>query len=142
MSDIADAARKIPGVAATEGAITGALATEEDLPIKDYDKQTAQDIAGKLKNFSQHDFSQHDLRKIDAYERKHENRATITDKIAKLTGEEPWSGYDELSAEAVAKAVGEGNEESARKVRSYERERKDRSSVIEAADRRINAKKP
>ena len=135
MSDIADAARKIPGVAATEGAIKGVLATEEDLPIKDYDKQTAQDIAGRLKNFSQHD-----LRKIDAYERKNENRATITDKIAKLTGEEPWSGYDELSAEAVAKAVGEGDEESARKVRSYERERKDRSSVIEAADRRIDAK--
>ncbi|MGZ6617607.1 MAG: hypothetical protein ACXVFQ_24680 [Solirubrobacteraceae bacterium] len=50
MSDIADAARKIPGVSATEGAIKGVLATKEDLPIKDYDKQTAQDIAGQLKN--------------------------------------------------------------------------------------------
>lgn len=135
MNDIADAARKIPGVAAAEGAVKGVLATEEDLPIKDYDKQTAQDIAGQLKNFSQHD-----LRKIDAYERKNENRATITDKIAKLTGEEPWSGYDELSAEAVAKAVGEGDEETARKVRSYERDRKDRSTVLDAADRRIAAK--
>jgi hypothetical protein len=134
MSRVADTARKIPGVAAAEGAITGALATEEDLPIKDYDKHSAEDIAGKLKGFSQRE-----LRKIDAYERKNDNRATITDKIAKLTGDEPWSGYDELSAEAVAKAVGEGNEESAKKVRSYERDHKDRSSVIEAADRRINA---
>jgi hypothetical protein len=40
MTGIADAARKIPGVAATEGAIESALATEEDLPIKDYDKQS------------------------------------------------------------------------------------------------------
>ncbi len=135
MSDIADAARKVPGVAAAEGAIKGVLANEEDLPIKDYDKQTAQDIADQLKNLSQHD-----LRKVDTYERKNENRATITDKIAKLTGEEPWSGYDELSAEAVAKAVGEGDEETARKVRSYERDRKDRSTVIDAADRRIAAK--
>ncbi|MGB0095803.1 MAG: hypothetical protein WBP81_25100 [Solirubrobacteraceae bacterium] len=111
------------------------MANEEDLPIKDYDKQTAQDIADQLKNLSQHD-----LRKVDTYERKNENRATITDKIAKLTGEEPWSGYDELSAEAVAKAVGEGDEETARKVRSYERDRKDRSTVIDAADRRIAAK--
>jgi hypothetical protein len=115
--------------------IKGALATEEDLPIKDYDKQTAQDIANHLKNLSQHD-----LRKIDTYERKNENRTTITDKIAKLTEEEPWSGYDELSAEAVTKAVREGDEETARKVRSYERDRRDRSTVIDAADQRIVAK--
>ncbi|HSO98796.1 MAG TPA: hypothetical protein VLP43_07575, partial [Solirubrobacteraceae bacterium] len=111
MTGIADAARKVPGVAAAEGAVTGALATEEDLPIKDYDKATAEDIAGKLNGFSQRE-----LRKIDAYERKNQNRATITDKIAKLTGDEPWSGYDELSADAVAKAIGEGDAESAKKV--------------------------
>lgn len=135
MSGIADAARKIPGVAAAEGAVTGALATEHDLPIKDYDKQTAEDIASKLNGFSQRD-----LRTIDAYERKNQNRATITDKIAKLTGDEPWSGYDELSAEAVAKAVGEGDEQSAKKVRAYERDHKNRTGVIEAADRRIDRK--
>jgi SpoVK/Ycf46/Vps4 family AAA+-type ATPase len=135
MSGIADAARKIPGVAAAEGAVTGALATEHDLPVKDYEKQTAEDIAGKLNGFSQRD-----LRTIDAYERKNQNRATITDKIAKLTGDEPWSGYDELSAEAVAKAVGEGDEQSAKKVRAYERDHKDRTGVIEAADRRIDRK--
>ena len=37
---ISDSARKIPGVAAAEGAITGALATEQDLPIAGFDKQT------------------------------------------------------------------------------------------------------
>jgi len=135
MSGIADAARKIPGVAAAEGAITGALATEQDLPIHGYGKQSAEGIAGKLKGFSQRE-----LRTIDAYERKHENRATITDKIAKLAGDEPWSGYDELSAEAVAKAVGEGDEEGARNVRTYERDHKDRTGVIEAAGRRIDAR--
>jgi SpoVK/Ycf46/Vps4 family AAA+-type ATPase len=135
MSGIADAARKVPGVAAAEGAVTGALATEEDLPIKDYNKQSAEDIASKLKGFTQRE-----LRTIDAYERKNANRATITDKVAKLTGDEPWSGYDEASAEAVAKAVAEGDTESAKKVRAYERDHKDRSGVIEAADRRVDAK--
>ena len=134
MSGIADAARKIPGVAAAEGAVTGALATEQDLPIQDYDKQTAENIARKLKGFSQRE-----LRTIDASERKHENRATITDKIAKLTGEEPWSGYDELSAEAIAKAVKDGDQDRAKLVRSYERDHKDRAGVVEAAGRRINA---
>ena len=87
---IADKARKIPGVAAAEGALTGAVATEQDLPIADYGKLTANEIASKLKGLSQRD-----LRTIDAYERKHADRATITDRIAKLSGEEPWSGYDE-----------------------------------------------
>ena len=63
---------------------------------------------------------------IDAYERKRENRATITDRIAKLTGDEPWSGYDEQSAEAVVKAVDATDNGTARKVRSYERDHKDR----------------
>ena len=39
-----------------------------------------------------------------------------------------------------AKAVSEGDEDSAKKVRTYERDHKDRSSVIEATDRRIDAK--
>ena len=134
MSGIANAARKIPGVAAVEGAVTGVLATEQDLPIKHYDKQSAEEIAGKLKGFSQRD-----LRTIDAYERKHDNRATITDKVAKLTGDEPWSGYDELSVEAITKAVHDGDEEHAKQVRAYERDHKGRSGVLEAAGRRIDS---
>jgi hypothetical protein len=129
---ISDSARKIPGVAAAEGAITGALATEEDLPIADYDKQTADDIAGRLKGFTQRE-----LRMIDAYERKHENRATITDRIAKLTGEEPWSGYDELSVEAVGRELYTRDTDTAERVRRYERDHKNRAGVVDAADQRI-----
>ena len=122
---LADKARKIPGVAAAEGALTGAVASEHDLPIADYDKQPAEDIAGKLKGFSQRE-----LRMIGAYEAKRENRATIMDKIAKLTGDEPWSGYDEQSVEAITKALSDADAETAREVRSYERDHKDRSGVI------------
>lgn len=129
---IADSARKLPGVAKAEGAITGALVDEKDLPIADYDKQTAADIAGRLNGLSQRE-----LRMIDAYERKHENRETITDKIAKLAGEEPWSGYDEQDVDEVAKALGQADADTAREVRTYERDHKDRAGVIEAADRRI-----
>jgi uncharacterized protein (UPF0335 family) len=129
---IADKVRKIPGVAAIEGAVTGALANEGDLPIKDYDKQTATDITARLKGLSQRE-----LRMIDAYERKRENRATITDKIAKLAGEEPWSGYDEQSVDAIAAAVRDADEGTAKAVRAYERDRKDRAGVLQAADQRI-----
>jgi uncharacterized protein (UPF0335 family) len=129
---IADKARKIPGVAAVEGAITGVLASEKDLPIKEYDAQTAADITAALKGFSQRE-----LRMIDAYERKHENRATITDKIAKLTGNEPWSGYDEQSVETITAALREADKDTAQSVRTYERERKARTGVLEVADQRV-----
>jgi hypothetical protein len=130
---IADKARKIPGVAAAEGAVTGAVATEQDLPIADYDKQSAQDIAAKLKGFSQRE-----LRMIGAYEAKRENRATITDRIAKLTGDEPWSGYDEQSVDAIASALADSDADTARTVRTYERDHKDRAGVLDAAGRRLN----
>ncbi len=127
---ISDKARKIPGVAAAEGALTGTVATEQDLPIAGYDKQTAQDIAAKLKGFSQRE-----LRMIGAYEAKHENRATITDKIAKLTGEEPWSGYDEQGVDAIKTVLAKADDNVALKVRSYEREHKNRAGIIDAVDR-------
>ena len=129
---ISDSARKIPGVAAAEGAITGALATEQDLPITDYDKQTAEDITSRLNGFSQRE-----LRMIDAYERKRENRATITDKITKLTGEEPWSGYDEQSVDAITTALNDTDALTAQEVKSYERDHKSRAGVIETAEKRI-----
>ena len=101
----ADRARK--GLAAVEGAIAGAGATEHDMPIKDYDDRTAEEIVRKLKGFSQHE-----LRVIAAYERKHKNRETITDKITKLTGHEPWAGYDEQNVEAVEKALRDATKEN------------------------------
>jgi hypothetical protein len=131
---IKDTTRKIPGVAAVEGAITGALAEEHDLPITDYDSQSASDIASKLKGFSQRE-----LRTIDAYERKHENRTTITDKIAKLSGDEPWSGYDEQSVDAIKKVISEIDVQQAKTVRDYERPRKDRTGVLQAALQRIDS---
>ena len=131
---ITNTARKIPGVAAVEGAVTGALATEQDLPIKDYDRQTAEDIAAKLNGFSQRE-----LRMIGAYEAKRQNRATITDRIAKLTGDEPWSGYDEQSVAEITTALANSAVDVARAVRSYERDHKDRAGVTDAAQKRIDA---
>jgi hypothetical protein len=132
MSTFADKARRLPGVAKVEGAVNGAIAGAEDLPIADYDKLPAADIASKLKGFSQRD-----LRMIDAYERKRQNRATITDRIESLSGDEPWSGYDESSVDGVTKALREADAATARAARTYEREHKDRSGVVEAADRRL-----
>ena len=64
-------ARKVPGVARAEGQIKGAVASEGDLAIARYDKLTAEEITGKLA-----ELSQIDLAKVDAYERKNQNRTT------------------------------------------------------------------
>ena len=47
------------------------------------------------------ELSQIDLAKIDVYERRDENRSTVLDRVATLRGDEPWPGYDELTAAEV-----------------------------------------
>jgi ferritin-like metal-binding protein YciE len=128
-------ARKVPGVAQVEGQIKGAVASEDDLAIAPYDDLTAEDITGKLS-----DLSQIDLAKIDSYERKNQNRATVLSRITSLRGNEPWAGYDELTATEVQSVLSEGDDERAKEVRSYERAHKNRVGVLNAAEReRANA---
>ena len=123
-------ARRVPGVAQAEREIKGAVASEGDLAIASYDKLTAEEIAGKLA-----ELSQVDLAKVDAYERKNENRTTVLSRISTLRGDEPWSGYDELTAAEVQAALTEGDDDRARRVRAYERSHKARAGVLKAAER-------
>jgi ferritin-like metal-binding protein YciE len=125
-------ARKVPGVAQAEGQIKGAVASEEDLAIKGYDSLTADEITAKLS-----DLSQIDLAKVDSYERKNDNRTTILGRITSLRGDEPWAGYDELTAADVITALNEGDDDRAQQVRSYERAHKNRVSVMKAAEREL-----
>ena len=125
-------ARKVPGVAQAEGEVKGVVASEEDLAITGYDSKNASQITSEL-----NEVSQVELGKIDAYERRHQNRTTVLQKIDSLRGEEPWPGYDELTVEEVATALGADGEHvaDADKVREYERRHKDRAGVIEATER-------
>jgi len=125
-------ARRVPGVAQAEGQIKGAVAGEDDLAITDYDKRTAGEIASKLP-----ELSQVDLAKIDSYERKNQNRTTILSRITSLRADEPWAGYDELSASDVQAVLAEGDDDRAQQVRSYERAHKNRAGVLKAADREL-----
>src|SRR3954452_13038942 len=123
-------ARKVPGVAQTEGQVEGAVASEDDLAIARYDSLPAEEIAGRLT-----ELSQIDLAKIDSYERRHQNRTTVLSRITSLGGDEPWPGYDELTAAEVQAVLSEGDDDRARQVRSYERVHKNRAGVLKAAER-------
>lgn len=57
--------------------------------------------------------------------------------ITKLTGEEPWSGYDAQSVEAITTALRDTDDNTAAAARTYERERQNRSGVIQAVDLRL-----
>ena len=123
-------ARKVPGVARAEGQVKGAVASEGDLAIPRYDALTAEEIIGKLAGLSQVD-----LAKVEAYERKHQNRTTVLGRVGTLRGNEPWAGYDELTADEVQAVLSEGDDSRAEQVRSYERSHKNRAGVLKAAER-------
>jgi ferritin-like metal-binding protein YciE len=127
-------ARKVPGVARAEGEIKGAVASADDLAIARYDTLTAEEIAGRLASLSQIDLS-----KVDAYERKNQNRSTVLSRIETLRGDEPWTGYDELTAPEAQAALADADDERAKKVRDYERAHKNRAGVLRAAERELTA---
>ncbi|MBA2446890.1 MAG: hypothetical protein H0V51_02570, partial [Chloroflexi bacterium] len=126
-------ARKVPGVARAEGQVKGAVASEADLPIARYGKLNADEIAAKLT-----ELSQVDLAKVDAFERKNDNRTTVLDRIATLRGNEPWPGYDEQTAAEIQTALSAADEKRAKEVRSYERAHKARASVLQATERELS----
>jgi len=125
-------ARKVPGVAQAEGQIKGAVASQSDLAIAGYDKLTAEEIVAKLA-----ELSQIELAKVDAYERKHENRTTVLDRVSTLRGDEPWPGYDELTVSELQTALGKADDDRIKAVRAYERAHKARAGVLKATEREL-----
>jgi ferritin-like metal-binding protein YciE/uncharacterized protein (DUF433 family) len=123
-------ARKVPGVARTEGRVKGAVAAAENLAIPHYDEATAQEIVERLPHLSQVEIA-----KIEAYERRTRARSTILSRISTLQADEPWPGYDELNVDEIRKALVAADRTRMREVASYERSHKGRVGVIEAATR-------
>jgi ferritin-like metal-binding protein YciE len=85
--ETAKQARKVPGFEEAEGEARGAVSDESDLPIANYDSLKAAEVVDRLPRLSQVELGQ-----VDAYERRHADRKTVTAKIDSLRGEEPWAG--------------------------------------------------
>ena len=125
-------ARKVPGVTQAEGEIRGAVASEGDLAIANYDSLSADEIVSKLA-----DLPQVELAKVDAYERKNQNRSTVLERVSNLRGDEPWPGYDDLSVADVKRALSGANDQRVAKVRDYERRHKNRQGIIQATEKEL-----
>jgi ferritin-like metal-binding protein YciE len=127
------ARRRTPTTAArTAGRARGATASASDLPIARYDSLNADEIVAKLP-----ELSQADLGKVEAYERRHDDRATVRQRIDALKGSEPWAGYDDQNVEEITRALSDADDARAKAVRDYERAHKGRAGVLSAAEREL-----
>jgi ferritin-like metal-binding protein YciE len=101
-----------------------------DLPIADYEKLTAAEIVARLR-----ELAQADLATVEDYERRHQDRSTVLDRISSMRTQEPWPGFDALTAGEIRPRLEDADQELANRLYEYERAHKNRSSVLEVAAR-------
>ena len=70
-----------------------------------------------------------------AYERANRKRATVIERAQSLQENEPFAGYDDLTAREIAQRVRDADEPTAQRVRDYEGRHQRRVEVLEAASR-------
>jgi hypothetical protein len=100
------------------------------VPFADYDRLDARQVVHALS-----DHSQIELEAVEAYERSHQSREPVLDKLRYMRGSEPLPGYDALSVEEIVSAVKRADRATIQKVRGYERKFANRPAVLEAVVR-------
>jgi hypothetical protein len=103
---------------------------EHELPISGYDGLKEKEIADQLAQLSQVE-----LAAVETYERAHEGRPVVLDKLRYMRGGEPLPGYDGLTTEQIAKALDGADAETVKAVRDYERKFQHRQSVLDETAR-------
>ncbi len=144
MSILSDLRDRLPGGATTAPApktdANGDAVAGSVSPVKNHDKVPIAKFNAKLSGYSQAD-----LERIEEYERAHQNRGKIIDKLKWMRGPEPVAGYDAMSPEEVVTLLGTADAEDTRQIRSYEQKFGNRSPVMAAvntARKRLKAAAP
>jgi hypothetical protein len=109
-----------------KGALAEEGGTAAQLPFEGYERIDSWDLIHKL---SEH--SQVELEAVEAYERAHENRPAVFDKLRYLRGPEPLPNYDALDVEQILPALGDADDKTLKKIRGYERKFAKRPEVLE-----------
>jgi hypothetical protein len=100
------------------------------LPFAGYDRLDARKVVDSLS-----DHSQIELEAVEGYERSHESREPVLNKLRYMRGSEPLPGYDALSVEEIVPALDRADPATIKKVRGYERKFANRPDVLEAVVR-------
>jgi hypothetical protein len=103
---------------------------EHQLPISGYDGLKDKQIADQLSQLSQEE-----LATVETYERAHEARPVVLDKLRYMRGSEPLPGYDALTSEQIGEQLAGADAETVKAVRDYERKFQHRQSVLDEAAR-------
>ena len=108
----------------------GARQTRGSCPSPATTGWRSKEIAGQLS-----ELSQAELATLETYERAHEARPVVLDKLRYMRGSEPLPGYDGLSTEQIAEALAGADAERVKAVRDYERKFHRRRSVLDETAR-------
>jgi hypothetical protein len=106
------------------------------LPFAGYDRLDERQV---IKGLSGH--SQIELAAVESYERSHQDRKTVLDKLRYLRGSEPLPGYDALSTEEIVAALKDADLATIKRVRGYERKFANRRNVLEEVVRVHHARR-
>jgi hypothetical protein len=118
------------GVSPAPGAGSPGSTAEAQLPFAGYDRLDDREVMDALS-----DHSQIELEAVEGYERSHQDRQPVLDKLRYMRGSEPFPGYDALGAEEIVAALNEAGLATVKKVRGYERKFANRPDVLEAVAR-------
>jgi hypothetical protein len=100
------------------------------LPFAGYDELDDTEVVEGLS-----DHSQTELEAVEGYERSHQNRVPVLDKLRFMRQREPLPDYDALTVEEIVTALTEADLATIKKVRGYERKFANRPDVVDEAVR-------
>jgi hypothetical protein len=98
------------------------------VPFAGYERLDDREVRKEL---SQH--SQVELEAVETYERSHQNRKVILDKLRYLRGREPIPGYDGLAVPEIVAALADADLVTIKRIRGYERKFANRAAVLDEA---------
>jgi hypothetical protein len=99
-------------------------------PIPGYDRMKSPEIVPRLR-----ELTQVQLEAVESYERSHENRPPVLDKLRYMRSPEPVEGYDTFTPEQVAESLKGADGQQVKAIRDYERKFQHRRHVLDEAAR-------
>ena len=112
----------------------GKVIAKERPPIDNYDDKSAREIIAALD-----ELDRAGLEKVKEFEKDFYGRKTILRKVdTLLEGEQPIENYFDLTAKEVRQKLDEMDEAELTQFKEYEKEHKNRKTVLEEIDRRVN----
>jgi hypothetical protein len=106
-------------------------------PFAGYERLDAGEIVADLATHSQVE-----LTAIERFESSHRDRTAVRNKLRYLRGSEPIPYYDGLDCEALATVIGNADEATLVRVRTYERKFQNRAEVLDPLADAMRAHRP